>query len=129
MLAFELSSCHDSISSLKNVNVDLNARVEKLNVTNSYVEHVFICNRCRDFDVDTCDDHISAISKFTDDIANLHAQLRICKNECDKVKFARDVCTIGIHPSIKDGLGFQRETKDLKSQKAPKSLRRKERHL
>jgi hypothetical protein len=28
-LASELSSCHDSISSLKSINVDLNARIEK----------------------------------------------------------------------------------------------------
>jgi hypothetical protein len=43
---------------------------------------------------------------LNDDIANLHAQLKICKNECDKIKFARDSFTIGRHLSIKDGLGF-----------------------
>jgi hypothetical protein len=32
MLAFEVSSCHTSISSLKSLNVDLNARIEKLSV-------------------------------------------------------------------------------------------------
>jgi hypothetical protein len=52
MLAFELSSCHDSISSLKSLNIDLNARIEKLNVASSSLEHVSICNRCKDFDVD-----------------------------------------------------------------------------
>jgi hypothetical protein len=35
MLTFELSSCHDSISSLKSANVDLNDRVEKLNDASS----------------------------------------------------------------------------------------------
>jgi hypothetical protein len=49
MLGFELSSCHYSISSLKSVNVDLNARVEKLNDTSSSLEHVSICNRCKVF--------------------------------------------------------------------------------
>jgi hypothetical protein len=32
---------------------------------------------------------------------------------------ARDAYTIGRHPSIKDGLGFQREAKNLTSHKAP----------
>jgi hypothetical protein len=32
MLSSELSTCHDSISSLKNLNVDLNTKLEKLNV-------------------------------------------------------------------------------------------------
>jgi hypothetical protein len=112
MLAFELSSCHTSISSLKSLNVDLNARIEKLSVVSSSLHHVSICNRCKDFDVNACNDHASTISKLNDDIAKLHAQLKICKDECDKVKFARDAFTIGRHPSIKDGLGFQKGTKD-----------------
>jgi hypothetical protein len=52
-------------------------------------------------------------------VASLNAQLKTSKNEFDKLKFARDAYTIGRHPSIKDGLGFQREAKNLTSQKAP----------
>jgi hypothetical protein len=63
MLAFELSSCHDFISSLKSVNADLNARIEKLNDASSSLEHVSICNRCKDFDVDACNNHFSTIAK------------------------------------------------------------------
>jgi hypothetical protein len=33
------------------------------------------------------------------------------------LKFARDAYTVGRHPSIKDGLGFRRETKNLTSQR------------
>ncbi len=51
--------------------------------------------------------------------ANLNAQLKTCKIDFDKLKFARDAYTIGRHPSIKDGLGFRKETKNLTSQKAP----------
>jgi hypothetical protein len=40
-------------------------------------------------------------------------------NDFDKLKFARDAYTIGRHPSIKDGLDFQREAKDLTSQRVP----------
>jgi hypothetical protein len=54
---------------------------------------------------------------LTDEIVRLNIQLKTCKNEVEKVKFARDAFTIGRHPSIKDGLGFQKGTKDTKSQK------------
>jgi hypothetical protein len=40
LLSSELSSCHDSISSLKSLNADLNAKLEKVNVASSTVEHV-----------------------------------------------------------------------------------------
>jgi hypothetical protein len=49
ILSSELSTCHESISSLKTLNNDLNAKLEKVNVTSSCVEHVVICNRCKDF--------------------------------------------------------------------------------
>ena len=52
-------------------------------------------------------------------MASLNAQLKTSKNEFDKLKFARDAYTIGRHPSIKDGLGFKREAKNLTSQRAP----------
>jgi hypothetical protein len=125
MLVVELTSCHDSISSLKSANADLNDRIEKSNDTSSSLEHVSICDRCKDFDVDACNNNVSTIAKLNDDIVNLHAQLKICKDECDKVKFSRVSFTIGRHPSIKDGLGFQRGTKDLKNQKASNIIREK----
>jgi hypothetical protein len=43
MLSCELSTCHESISSLKSINDDL------ANKSTSCVEHVMICNRCKDF--------------------------------------------------------------------------------
>jgi hypothetical protein len=52
-------------------------------------------------------------------VASLNTQLKTCKNDFDKLKFARDAYTIGRHPSIKDGLGFRKEAKNLTSQKAP----------
>jgi hypothetical protein len=50
-------------------------------------------------------------------VASLNAQLKTCKVDFDKLKFARDAYTIGRHPSIKDGLGFQKKTKNLMSQR------------
>jgi hypothetical protein len=52
-------------------------------------------------------------------VTSLNAQLKTCKSDFYKLKFARDAYTIGRHPSIKDGLGFRKETKNLTSQKAP----------
>jgi hypothetical protein len=57
-----------------------------VNITNSYVEHVSICNRCKDFDIDACNTHASTILKLNNDVANLNTQLKICKSENDKIK-------------------------------------------
>jgi hypothetical protein len=52
-------------------------------------------------------------------VASLNAQLKTCKIDFDKLKFVRDAYTVGRHPSIKDGLGFRKETKNLTSQRIP----------
>jgi hypothetical protein len=125
MLSFELSTCHETISTLKGVNDDLNAKLVVANKSNSCVEHVMICNRCKDFNVDACSEHLACISKLNDEVASLNSQLKTSKSEFDKLKFARDAYTIGRHPSIKDGLGFKREVKNLTSHKAPISTKDK----
>jgi hypothetical protein len=116
-LSSELSTCHDLISNLKSLNADLNVNLEKVNVTSSSVEHVSICNRCKDFDIDACNKHASTILKLNNDVASLNAQLKTCKDDYEILKFARDAYTISRHPSIKDGLGFQKGTKNLTSQR------------
>jgi hypothetical protein len=113
LLSSELYSCHDSISSLKSLNADLNAKLEKVNVTSSSVEHVSICNRCKDVDVDACNAHASTILKLNDE------------SEYEKINFVRDAYTIGRRPSIKDGLGFQRGTKNLTSQSTSNLIKEK----
>jgi hypothetical protein len=119
MLSSELSVCHESISSLKILNNDLIAKLEVANKSSSCIEHVVICNKCKDFNVDACDEHLISISKLNDEVASLNAQLKTCKSDFDKLKFARDAYTVGRHPSIKDGLGFRKEAKNLTSQRAP----------
>jgi hypothetical protein len=116
-LSSELSTYHESISSLKNLNDDLNAKLEEANSASSSIKHVVICNRCKDFNVDACKEHASTIQKLNNDVASLNAQIKTCKDSYEKLKFARDAYTIGRHPSIKDGLGFQKETKNLTSQR------------
>jgi hypothetical protein len=104
---------------LKILNDDLNTKLELVNKSGPCVEHVVICNRCKDFNVDACNEHLISISKLNDEVASLNAQLKTCKSDFDKLKFARDAYTVGRHPSIKDGLGFKREAKNLTSQRAP----------
>jgi hypothetical protein len=129
MISSELSACHETVSSLKSVNDNLNAKLEEANKSSSCVEHVSIYNRCKDFDVDACDEHLMSITKLNDEVASLNAQLKTCKINFDRLKFARDAYTVGRHPSIKDGLGFQKETKNLTTQKVSLSTRRKGRLL
>jgi hypothetical protein len=124
MLSSELSVCHESISSLKSLNDGLNAKLEEANKSSSCVEHVSICNRCKDFDVNACDEHLISITKLNDEVASLNAQLKTCKINFDQLKFVRDAYTVGRHPSIKDGLGFRKEAKGL-----PFPTRRKGRTL
>jgi hypothetical protein len=55
LLFVELSTCHSFVSSLKIVNDELNDRIAKLNechVASLPIEHVVICTRCKDVDVD-----------------------------------------------------------------------------
>jgi hypothetical protein len=125
LLSSELSTCNESISSLKTLNDDLSAKLEVANRSSSCVEHVVICNRCKDFDINACDEHLASIAKLNDEVASLNAQLKTCKVDFDKLKFARDAYTIGRHPSIKDGLGFRKEAKNLTSQRAPISNKEK----
>jgi vacuolar-type H+-ATPase subunit H len=119
MLSSELSACHETVSSLKSSNYALTTKLEGVNKFSSCEEHVVICDRCKDFDVDACDEHLISITKLNDDVASLNARLKTCKNDFDKLKFARDVYTIGRHPSFKDGLGFRKEAKNLTSQRTP----------
>jgi hypothetical protein len=125
MLSCELSTCHETISSLRSINDNLNAKLEIASKSTSCVENVVTCTRCKDFDIDACSKHLASISKLNVEVASLNAQLKTSKSEFDKLKFARDAYTIGRHPSIKDGLGFKREAKNLTSHKAPISIKEK----
>jgi hypothetical protein len=77
-LSKELNICNDSISCLRDENASLNAKVEELNVckpSTSIVEHVTICTRCRDVNVDGMNDHIAMIKEQNDHTAKLNAKI------------------------------------------------------
>jgi predicted RNase H-like nuclease (RuvC/YqgF family) len=74
----ELSVCNDSISCLRNENAILHAKIEELNVckpSTSTVEHVSVCTRCRDINVEAIDDHLAIIKQQNDHIAKLTAKI------------------------------------------------------
>jgi hypothetical protein len=77
-LSKELSICNDSISCLRDENVVLNAKIEELNAckpSTSTVEHVTICTRYRDVNVEAIDYHLAIIKKQNNHIAKLNAKI------------------------------------------------------
>jgi hypothetical protein len=73
-----LNVCNDSISCLRDENVRLNAKVQELNTCKPFtstVEHVSICTRCRDINVEAIDDQLAMIKQQNDHIAKLTAKI------------------------------------------------------
>ena len=130
----ELNVCHDSISSLRNENASLVSKIKKLNVCNdsisclrdengmlkskidelnvwkpstSTIEHVSICTRCRDVNIDAINDHLAMIRQQNEHITKLTAKINEHELENEKFKFARSMLYNGRRPGIKDGIGFQ----------------------
>jgi hypothetical protein len=106
----DLNVCNDSISCLRNENVMLKSKIEELNAckpSTSTVEHVSICTRCRDINVEAIDDHLAMIKQQNDHIAKLTAKINEHKLENEKFKFARSMLYNGRRTGIKDGIGFQ----------------------
>jgi hypothetical protein len=106
----ELNVCNDSIFCLRDENAMLKSKIDELNVckpSSSTVEHVSICTRCRDINVDAINDHLALIKQQNDHIAQLTAKINEHKIENEKFKFARSMLYNGRRPGIKDGIGFQ----------------------
>jgi hypothetical protein len=88
----------------------LHAKIVELKTcktSTSTVEHVIICTRCRDINVDAIHDHLALIKKQNDHIAQLSAKINEHDLENKKFKFARSMLYSGRRPGIKDGIGFQ----------------------
>jgi hypothetical protein len=116
--------CNDSISCLRIENDNLIAKIEELNVckpSTSTVEHVTICTRCRDINVEAINDHLAIIKEKNDHIAKLNAKIAKHELENEKFKFARSMLYNGRHPGIKDGIGFQQGSQSNTKLNAPKN--------
>jgi hypothetical protein len=76
--AKKLDACNVSISNLKDDNDILHAKIVELKTckpSTSTVEHVTICTRCRDVNIDAIHDHMAMIKQQNDHIAKLDAKI------------------------------------------------------
>jgi hypothetical protein len=76
--AKDLDVCNASISNLRSENDILHAKIVELKTckpSTSTVEHVTICTRCRDINVDAIHDHLGLIRNQNDHIAQLNAKI------------------------------------------------------
>jgi hypothetical protein len=122
--AKELDVCNVSISNLRDENAILHAKIDELNVCKpsiSTVEHVPICTRCRDINIDAIHDHLAMIKQQNDHIAKLDAKIAEHELENEKFKFSRSMLYSGRRPGIKDGISFQ-QGDNVKLNAPPKRL-------
>jgi chromosome segregation ATPase len=108
--AKDLNVCNDSISCLRNENAMLKSKIDELNVckpSTSTIDHVTICTRCRDVNVDAIHDHLALIKQQNNHIAQLTVKIKELEIDNEKFKFARSMLYNGRRPGIKDGIGFQ----------------------
>jgi chromosome segregation ATPase len=108
--AKDLNVCNDSISYLRDENAMLKSKIDEVNVCQPYtstIDHVSICTRCRDVNVDAINDHLASIKQQNDHIAQLTAKINEHEIENKNFKFARSMLYSGRRPGIKDGIGFQ----------------------
>jgi predicted nuclease with TOPRIM domain len=130
-LTKELSIFHDSISSLRTENANLISKIEKLNVCNesisclrdenarlkskieelntckpstSTVEHVSICTRCRDVNVEAMDDHLAVIKQQNDHIAKLTAKVVEYELENEKLNLLVACFIMGVALALRMAL-------------------------
>jgi hypothetical protein len=106
----DLNVCNVSISNLRNENAILHAKIDELNAckpSTSTLDHVSICTRCRDINVDAIHDHLALIKQQNDHIAQLTSKINEHEIENEKFKFARSMLYNGRRPGIKDAHGFQ----------------------
>jgi hypothetical protein len=111
--AKDFDVCNVTISDLRSENDILHAKIVELKTckpSTSTVEHVSICTRCRDVDLDAIHDHMALIKQQNDHIAKLDAKIVEHELENENFKFARSMLYSGRRPGIKDGIGFQKGT-------------------
>jgi ubiquinone biosynthesis protein UbiJ len=76
--AKELNVCNISMSNLRDENAMLHAKIDELNAckpSTSSIDHVTICTRCRDINVDAIHDHLALIKQQNDHIAQLTSKI------------------------------------------------------
>jgi hypothetical protein len=80
-------------------------------MSTSIVEHVTICTRCRDVNVDAMNDQITMIKEQNDHIAKLNAKIVEHELENEKFRFARSMLYNGRCTGIKMALASNKGAK------------------
>jgi hypothetical protein len=111
--AKDLNVCNVSISYLRDENDMLKSKINELKSckpSTSTVDHVSICMRCRDINVDAIHDHIALIKEQNDHIAQLTAKINEHEIENEKFKFARSMLYNGRALALRMALASNMET-------------------
>jgi hypothetical protein len=115
-LSKELNICNDSISCLRIENDNVIAKIEELNVcksSTSTVEHVTICTRCSDINVD------AMIKEQNDHIAKLNAKIAEHELENKKLNLLVACYIIGDALSLRMALASNKGAKATPNLKPP----------
>jgi chromosome segregation ATPase len=148
-LSKELSMCHDSISSLRTENASLVSKIEKLNVCNesisslkiendrlnakieelnaykpstSNVDHVTICTRCRDVNIEVMNDHLAMIKQQNDHMTKLTAKITEHELQNENFKFLEACSIMGDALALRMGLVSNKGVNPMSSLMPPKRL-------
>src|SRR5688572_9421415 len=111
--AKDFNVCNATISDLRTKNEMLHAKVVELKSckpSTSNLEHVSICTRCRDIDVNAILDHMALIKQQNDHIAKLDAKIAEHNLENEKFKFARSMLYNGRRPALRMALASKGKT-------------------
>jgi hypothetical protein len=111
--AKDFDVCNVTISNLRNENNILHAKVIELKSckpSTSTIEHVSICTRCRDVDINAIHDNMVLIKQQNDHIAKLDAKIAEHKLENEKFKFAHSMLYRGDALALRMALASKRET-------------------
>jgi hypothetical protein len=111
--AKDLNACNASISNLRDKNAILHAKIVELNTckpSTSTVEHVSICTKCRDINVDAIHDHLALIKKQNDHIAQVSAKINEHDLENENLNLLEACSIVGDALTLRMALASNRET-------------------
>ena len=103
--AKDFDVCNVTISNLRII------ELKSCKPSTSTVDHVSICTRCRDINVDAIHDHLALIKQQNDHIAQLSAKINEHGLENEKFKFARSMLYSGSFALNKVRQSFRRGIK------------------
>jgi hypothetical protein len=110
--AKDLNVCNVSISNLRNENVILHAKIDELKSckpSTSSVDHVSICTRCRDINVDAIHDHLALIKEQNDHIAQLTSKINEHEIENENLNLLEACSIMGDTLALRMALASNRE--------------------